>query len=822
MSGASPAPPAPEGLLTVTGQPIPLLGVHYAVTLHGLSVTATVSQRFRNAEPQPVEALLLFPLPEEAAIHGLTVRLGDRTLRGEIAEREEAFQQYDEALAGGHGAFLLDQERPNLFQLSVGSLLPGQEATVETRLTWTARPEGRGVRLLLPTSLSPRYTPAHATAEERAEIDRITPEYASRVPYGLTLELQAEFASPLRSVESPSHPLRVELAGQGARLSFSQGEVALDRDVVVRFELAEPYQPGLLAGSYQGRDYLLLQLFPELTPVGSKRAPRDVTFVVDCSGSMRGDSIDQARRAVELCLRSLDEGDRFQILAFGSTFRTLFPTSLVFGQQTLEQAVSAVRRLDADLGGTEILAPLQQLTRQAREGRHDVLVLTDGEVSNEAEVLALAGRGRGRCRFFSFGIGAGASEHLVRGLARNSGGEAEFIYPGERIEPKVLRQFARLDTPRIETAEVDWGIRGAEQSPTHLPPVFDRDALLVTARLPRGEQLPAGHIVTLVTKTPTGEQRFTAPVQRLADAEPLALLWARLRLRELEEAPEALGRRGSNQRRSKAPTEPPAVALAKEFQLMCQQTSFLAVEERDAAAQHPDAPVLRKVPLLPTAGWHGHGSVLAARLAAFAPPPSVAMSLCAPQPCPPPCCAPPSPRAPAPQLRKSRAAGTGTAAPGGLFGRVRSFFAEAGPDRLGEMDLAAPAPGWAASQEAPTASPPPGADTPWYLELLLLARADGSFPLADLLARQAGVPLAALQRRAGTMLAIAGADPAAVLATALALALLRSEAAAAEPVWQLAAAKAEAWLQRQGVPAPAGGEPVAWVLASLPSWRQDP
>ena len=165
--------------------------------------------------------MYLFPAPEGAAVCGLTVTLGDRVLRAVVEEREKAFEIYDEAMGQGDTAVLLDQERPNVFQMSVGNLLPGEEAVVEVLMIMDAKPDGEEIRLMIPTTISPRYNPASANPAERAEIERITPPYAAGVPYGLTVALELEMASAIRSVSSQSHP--VEVTVNGARATVAPG-----------------------------------------------------------------------------------------------------------------------------------------------------------------------------------------------------------------------------------------------------------------------------------------------------------------------------------------------------------------------------------------------------------------------------------------------------------------------------------------------------------------------------------------------------------------------------------------------------------------------
>ena len=230
------------GLLTKNGESVPLQGVMIKGRLQGRAAELVVLQRYRNDESKPIEAVYLFPLPSEAAVTGLEVRVGDRTLKAGIEEREKAFERYDDALREGHGAMLLDQERPNVFQVSVGSILPGQTVLVEIRLALLADSWERGVRLMIPSTIAPRYTPSSLPPDVIREIERTTPPYALEVPFGMSVEIEAEMASAIRVVESPSHPVRAEIDGPRARVMFSRGEEAMDRDFVLTVETAEPHQ----------------------------------------------------------------------------------------------------------------------------------------------------------------------------------------------------------------------------------------------------------------------------------------------------------------------------------------------------------------------------------------------------------------------------------------------------------------------------------------------------------------------------------------------------------------------------------------------------
>jgi len=312
------------GLLTQEAGLIPLKGVRVEGDILGRGARVRVLQRFKNEEKKAVEAIYRFPLPEGAAVCGFKARVGKRTVEGKVEEREKAFEIYDKALAGGHGAYLLDQERPNIFTLSVGNLKPRQEAVVEIEYVTLLDMVDNAVRFHLPTTISPRYVP-HGMPDVAGipEEDRIHPEYAPDVPYGLTMSLKVHAGDVIEAVESPSHPIKVEMGKRPLAVSFAADSVRMDRD----FVLSVAYKAGTPSRAYRytakGESFIHLDLVldGEAARAGVKKAKpekREVIFVLDCSGSMVGDSIRQAKKALEICLRALEPGTVFNVYRFGS------------------------------------------------------------------------------------------------------------------------------------------------------------------------------------------------------------------------------------------------------------------------------------------------------------------------------------------------------------------------------------------------------------------------------------------------------------------------------------------------------------------------
>jgi Ca-activated chloride channel homolog len=585
---------------------IALRGVRLVSHLSGMSQRTTIEQTFVNLERQAIEAVYTFPLPESAAVCGFEVVTGDRVLTGQVEEIEQAVEQYDRAVGDGHGAFMVEENRPDVFTVRVGNLKPRQAVTI--RLTYVCPLEraDKSVRVAFPTTLAPRYVTESGTDPLPAMIDgdALNPPHVLSVPYGLTLQVDLDLGRTVNRITSPSHAIRVDGAGADrarASVTFAAGLSEMNRDVVLNIELPREHEPVVQAATGPGgATYLAVSFVPEfdidelLDP-----QPVETVFVLDCSGSMQGESIRQATAALELCLRSLSVGDTFNICRFGSTFDLLGKEPIPYSDYAVVMAANYLLQ-GADLGGTELYPALcAVLAPKRRPGApRQVILLTDGQVSNEPACIELARKMRGHNRIFAFGIGTACSSSLVKGLARATGGAAEFIYPGERIDEKVLRTFGRLNSPVVHDVAIDWD--GCDvQTLAELPPVFDGDVMTVFGRAPRKPP----RTVTLSCRAPSGPKRWGVPVPEARDdGGVIATMWARRTIQSLEEVNNL-----HRERYAAAGTRSTAAAtlvnLSKEFNLLSSLTTFLAVEHRSVEERNEGRPTLRRVPVALAEGW---------------------------------------------------------------------------------------------------------------------------------------------------------------------------------------------------------------------------
>ena len=608
-------------LFSKSGGPVPLMEVKVEGDVVGRGAKVKIFQRFKNEEHKAVEAVYKFPLPDGAAVCGFSADIDGKKIQGQVEERDKAFEIYDDALSRGDGSYLLDEERPNIFTLSVGNLNPNAEVMVEIEYVSLLDAEGRQVRFFLPTTISPRYIPDEMIEDDGIPEDsKLHPPYSAIVPYGLSISLNIHKGSLLESIDSPSHNIKIDnMKGDPVNISFSNESVRMDRDFVLNME----YESAFASRAYRYRTdketflQLDLMLESEKKEVNDSKnhdqdeKGKEIILVLDCSGSMSGDSIHEAKRALEICLRSLSPSTTFNIYRFGSDYESLFKTAEKYSGETLEEALDYLQRAQADLGGTEILSPLTSIYSDNCDNgsiQRSIVLLTDGEVANEEDIFELVRKNQASTEVFPLGIGAGCNEFFIKGLARAGRGASEFIYPGERIEPKVLRLFNKLTQKGLNNPVIDWGINEVAQAP-FAPVIFSESPITVFARCTDEDPITEG--ITIRGDINGHEKELVIDIVDLNDEGlPAPILWARERIRDFEESRGDLEKKGSRQTDRRGDRWKDSVLeLSKKYGVLSQITSYLALEEREEKDKTTGELVLRKVPVPVTIGWHGIGRI---------------------------------------------------------------------------------------------------------------------------------------------------------------------------------------------------------------------
>ncbi|XP_036392360.1 von Willebrand factor A domain-containing protein 5A-like [Megalops cyprinoides] len=496
------------GLLTVKNEPVPLKKVEVEVRVQGHVASVSSTLQYENQEKSPLEAIFVFPLEGDAALCHFSAKIGEVEVKAELREKQEAKEEYDDAVSSGQQAFLLEESEnsPDVFKLSVGSLPPGESASVTLAyVTELAVQADEALRFCLPAVLNPRYTP-----QSTGSVPQVTAAPDGSVPYTLSLSAHLSSPSPISKVESNCalEPLKfLNSERTQATVSLASGH-KFDRDVELLLYYSGAHQPTAIVeaglssaqpGSLMGDPVVMLSLYPEFpAAVMSQLAScGEFLFLMDRSGSMdcpmhNGQGaqmrIESARDTLLLLLKSLPMGCFFNIYGFGSTYESYFPKSVEYSQETMDKALEKVKTMQADLGGTEILEPLKHIYNQPclPNQPRQLFVFTDGEVWNTKEILNLVKRNMHSHRCFTFGIGEGASSALITGMAKEGSGHAQFITGTDRLQPKVMQSLRFALQPAMKDISVKWNVPGGVSVVPLSPPLnvlFQGQRALLYAQL---------------------------------------------------------------------------------------------------------------------------------------------------------------------------------------------------------------------------------------------------------------------------------------------------------------------------------------------------
>jgi len=551
------------------GQPVALRGVTVRARLRGLMAEVQVEQSYRNAQATNIEAVYTFPLPLGAVLLGLEVEIAGRTLTGTALERKQAERDYEDAVTDGDSAVMLEEAGPGLYTASLGNLMAGESAVIRYRYGLLLSWQGSRLRFLLPTTIAPRYgNPLAAGLQpHQVPISALDVEY----PLDLTVAIDGELAQAV--IGSPSHPVSTARTETGVLLRMARRGY-LDRDFILTLEAERTPSVALLTADGDRQVALASLRIPEAT--GSGDLPLSLKVVIDCSGSMAGTSIAQARKAALEILELLRPTDHLAVTRFGSTHEHLFPQMVPCDQGNLAAARGVLENLEADLGGTEMEKALDAVFGlPGREGEPTILLITDGEI-HEHERLVKRARAAGH-RCFVVGVGSVVAETFLRSLADATGGACELVAPQEGMAERVLAQFHRMRQPRLSGLQVVWP--GEPVWQTSLPgAVFGGDTVHVFA----GFAAPV-----------TGEVRLNAGphFESVASLQP---------------APEPEVPRLAAAARLVDASQADGLRLALDYQLLSRWTNYLVVAQRADKAQ--DLPQVQVVPQMLAAGWGGTGT----------------------------------------------------------------------------------------------------------------------------------------------------------------------------------------------------------------------
>jgi Ca-activated chloride channel family protein len=503
-----------------------------------------VTQKFSNDGNDWVEGLYVFPLSADAAVDELFMTVGERTIRGEIQEKAKAQATYGQARSEGRQASIVDQERPNMFTTAVANIAPSASVSIEITYLETIPYRDSRYTLRLPLAITPRYTPgaglepaaplaaANAAWVNAANGTSATPERvtAARQNVDITVELAAGF--PLASVASLHHVVEVkdEMAGKMIHLAGNQIVADHDFELVWSPAVADDLATAAFAENVGGDTFTLVVLTPPNAPDEAIQ-PREVTFIIDTSGSMQGASIEQARTALQMGIDRLKYGDLFNIIRFASDCSGLFAVPQSVSESSRRLARQFISALRAD-GGTEMRVPLERAMSTPRNAGYlqQIVFITDGSVSNEAELIALINLEIGAQRLFTVGIGAAPNSYFLEQAAGAGRGSYTFIAEREQVASRMQDLFHKLERPALVDLKVRWPDQLAADMAAHMPgDIYAGDPLVILARLPGP---PSGYL-TLSGRIRGEDWVHQVRITRVGEQSGLSKLWARERIADM-------------------------------------------------------------------------------------------------------------------------------------------------------------------------------------------------------------------------------------------------------------------------------------------------
>jgi len=602
--------PAAGGALLLQGKgvaealPAVRLGTDMDVSVSGQIVRVRVTQAFRNTSSKWMEATYLYPLPDDGAVDSMKMVVGRRVFVGRIKRREEARAIYDKAKAEGRKAGLVESDRPNLFRNNVANVGPGETVLISIEYQAPVRQLGGEFALRLPLVVGPRYVPPHTLTSTTALTDAaaVTAPLAhpalgkSLNPVSITVHLAPGFAPA--NIISPYHKIAVIDAGPAERtITLAAGEEPADRDFELRWRSAgaDP-TVGLFRQSLDGAQYLMATITPQAKVEAARLAPREMIFVIDNSGSMGGESMAAAKQSLLHALGTLRPEDSFNVIRFDDTMTQLFEHPTQASAEQVELARKFTEGLEA-AGGTEMLPALKAALVDGHPDDprvRQVIFLTDGDLSNEREMMAEIAANGGRSRVFMVGIGSAPNNFLMRRMAEAGRGTYTNIGAnndgGTEVLAKMTGLLDRLKAPAVRELAVRVDGASFDLTPQRLPDLYAGEPLVL---LGKGDNLSGKLTVTGMI----GDQpwRTTVDLSGAADSPAVARLWASRRIADIE------AQRWSSQMDDTAADE--AIArIGLDYGLVTTQTSLVAEDE--TPARPAGAKLAREeLPLLLPKGW---------------------------------------------------------------------------------------------------------------------------------------------------------------------------------------------------------------------------
>ncbi|WP_420265015.1 VIT and vWA domain-containing protein [Candidatus Magnetominusculus dajiuhuensis] len=542
----------------------------------GVIADVTVAQVYKNEGAKPIEAIYIFPASTRAAVYAMKMTIGDRVLQAAIKRRDEARKDYEKAKEEGKSASLLEQQRPNVFQMNVANILPGDVIKIELKYTELIVPTDGVYEFVYPTVVGPRYSNASKADAPASEQWVENPYLHKGEAAASTLDITVKLSSPLPISEltTPSHKTRVTYNGTALAdvhlgNDESRGGVA---DFILKYRLAgKSISSGLMLYDDGADKYFLLMVEPQKEVKINQIPPRQYTFIVDVSGSMFGFPLEISKKLLKDLIGSLRPTDTFNVLLFSGSSSVMAEKAVPATPQNIQQALALIERQKGG-GGTELLSALRHaLSMLSHDERvsNTVVIATDGYVTVEKEAFDLIRNNLGNTNVFTFGIGTSVNRYLLEGMARAGNGEPFVVSKADQA-PVMADKFRKMiDTPALTRISVDFGRMDTKDvEPEHVADVLSNRAIVIFGKY-SGQPEGVMTIKGTAGDGPVTQKIDVGKVKPLKANSAIKYLWARDRIARLAD----YNRLGQDSAIVKEVTD-----IGLKYSLLTDYTSFVAVD----------------------------------------------------------------------------------------------------------------------------------------------------------------------------------------------------------------------------------------------------
>ncbi|MEM1171770.1 MAG: VIT domain-containing protein [Cyanobacteria bacterium P01_H01_bin.35] len=577
--------PTLAGLYVVSSEEkltFPLKHTEVKAKIAGNLSRVEVTQKFENPFTEPLEATYVFPLPDEAAVDEMEIKIGDRLIKGNIKKREEAKQIYQQAKQEGRTAGLLEQQRDNIFTQSLANIKPGEQIDVIIRYTDSLKFEGGDYEFVFPMVVGPRYIPGtpldgSGDTDEVPDASKITPPIvppATRSGHDIGVTVEIDSGMPIFQVHSTSHQIQKSERGEIATVKLGNEDTIPNKDLILRYQVgSNNTKATVLTQADERGGHFALYLIPALRYRTDEIVPKDVVFLMDTSGSQRGEPLLKCQELMRRFIHGLNPNDTFTIIDFSNTAQKLSETPLSNTPRNIAMAINYVNKLNA-AGGTELLNGIREVLNfpSPSAGRlRSIVMLTDGYIGNEKAVLAeVQDKLQQGNRLYSFGVGSSVNRYLINRLAEIGRGIARVVRQDEPTEEVAEKFFQQINNPVLTQIDINWNGKGdvPEIYPVGIPDLFAEQPLVLFGRK---QDVVAGELQ--VNGIAAGGEIYqqTFPINFAESGNvAVAQLWGRQKIKHL-----------TNQMfdYEKKSMVSKVTETALSYQLLSEYTAFVAVSE---------------------------------------------------------------------------------------------------------------------------------------------------------------------------------------------------------------------------------------------------